>query len=104
MDPLVRIGLLAAFVVSLVAIGAVLARFFLACPFCRRTRKHGPMPDFTCGGVTIRGDEKGQWVARVPGHGPMLLLSRESALEYALKQVIYELNTRPEKAEAARHA
>jgi hypothetical protein len=91
MDPLVRIITLTVFAFVLVAAGAVLARFLLACPFCGRTRKDGPLPGFTCGEVRVRKDHNRQWAASLPGHGPILFTSKESALEYVAKELTFEL-------------
>jgi hypothetical protein len=94
MDPLVRIGVLTVFVLALLAAGAVLSRIFLACPFCGRTRKDGPLPGFTCGEVRVRKDHNRQWAVSLPGHGLVLFTTKESALEYIAKELTFELSAK----------
>jgi hypothetical protein len=103
MDLLVRVIVLAAVAVSLVVAGVIVARTFLKCPLCGRVRKDGPLPDFACGLVSIRKNQNRQWAATLPAHGTVLFFSKESALEYAIRELDFEVITQ-NRAEAARHS
>jgi hypothetical protein len=92
MHLLVRVIALTLVAALLVVAGTVVARIFLKCPLCGRVRKDGPLPDFVCGQVSIRKHQNRQWSAALPGHGPVLFFSKESALEYAIRQLDYELS------------
>jgi hypothetical protein len=92
MDLLIRLIVLTVVAISFVAAGALVARSFLQCPLCGRARKDGPLRDFVCGQVSIRKHQNRQWSAALPGHDPVLFFSKESALEYAIWQLDFELS------------